>query len=190
MPESTEQMSPTLNRQTSSVETLPVLKPAPIVASELLPVPSSNIPAILVLPTLLVPKNSRVPYAEPTAAADACHSAGYRVVVEAASVQQALVRSLVPGAFRTFRKVGVDAGLYRAKAEQIRQMLNSKGLSYNPAVELIVATATNTGVLGTGTCSARKSIHPATVRTAPIARNPRSQANSRSAPVLHDEYRI
>jgi len=45
MPESTEQMSPTLNRQTgSSVETLPVLKPAPIVASELLPVPSSNIP--------------------------------------------------------------------------------------------------------------------------------------------------
>jgi len=36
-----------------------------------------------------------------------------------------------PGAFRTFRKVGVDAGgafSDRAKAEQIRQMLNSKGL--------------------------------------------------------------
>jgi len=47
----------------------------------------------------------------------------------------------------------MQAGAFsdRAKAEQIRQMLNSKGLSYNPAVELIVATATNTGVLGTGT---------------------------------------
>jgi len=68
----------------------------------------------------------------------------------------------------------MQAGAFsdRAKAEQIRQMLNSKGESYNPAVELIVATATNTGVLALvlSCCSARKSIHPATVRTAPIAK--------------------
>jgi parallel beta-helix repeat protein len=139
MPESTAQVSPTLNRQTDgSVETLPVLKPAPIVASELLPVPSSNIPIgdPRSLPTLLVPKNSRVPYAgspplPPTRAT--ALGLSYRVVVEAASAsKQALVRSLVPGAFRTFSKgrVLMQAGAFsdRAKADQIRRMLNSKGL--------------------------------------------------------------
>jgi len=109
MPESTEQMSPTLNRQTgSSVET-PVLKPAPIVASELLPVPSSNIPIgdPRSLPTLLVPKirvsRLRAHPLPPTRAT----ALGYRVVAASAASFGAIAR---PGAFRTFRKVGVDAG--------------------------------------------------------------------------------
>lgn len=125
-------------RQTGgSVRTLPVLQPARIVASELLPVPSSNVPIgdSRKLPTVLVPKSRVSSVASPPLPPTRATALGlsYRVVVEAASAsKQALVRSLVPGAFRTFSqgKVLMQVGAFsdRAQADKIRRMLSSKGL--------------------------------------------------------------
>ena len=111
---------------------LPVLQPAPIVVSELTPIPSSNMPISNPpnLPQLAVPKSS---------ASTATHlmttalSLRYRVVVEAHSdSEQNQVRSLVPGAFRTFSngRVLMQVGAFsdRAKADEIRRLLSSKGL--------------------------------------------------------------
>ena len=57
----------------------------------------------------------------------------YRVVVEAHSdKEQSQVRSLVPGAFRTFSngRVLMQVGAFsdRAKADEIQRLLSSKGL--------------------------------------------------------------
>ena len=120
-----------------SVRTLPVLQSARIVASELLPVPSSNVPIgdSRNLPTVLVPKSRVLSAGSPPLPPTRATALGlsYRVVVEAASAsKQALVRSLVPGAFRTFSqgKVLMQVGAFsdRTQADKIRRMLSSKGL--------------------------------------------------------------
>jgi len=84
------------------------------VASELLPVPSSNIPIgdPRSLPTLLVPKIRVSRRASPPLPPTRATALGlsYRVVVEAASASKQAGAIARPGAFRTFRKVGVDAG--------------------------------------------------------------------------------
>lgn len=122
----------------STRQTLPVLEPAPIVTSELLPVPSRNIP---IGNTGKLPKVGRAQSSlAPSAGSTPLQPTGgtslglrYRVVVEAESEsKQALVRSLVPGAFRTFSNgralMQVGAFSDRANADEIRQMLSSKGL--------------------------------------------------------------
>lgn len=126
---------------------LPVLQPAQLVVSDLLPVPSANIPIgnpRKLPPVPVIPENSLapsvggqppsmgsqpLPQLQTTAA-----SLHYRVVVEAASQsQQDLVKSLVPGAFRTSSKgralMQVGAFSDRANADEIQQMLSSKGLT-------------------------------------------------------------
>ena len=124
--------------QPDGIPPLPVLQPAPIVVTELLPVPSPNIPVgnSRQLPPVVVPTNSLLPSAEipplpPTRGT--LLGLRYRVVVEAESKsKQSLVRSLIPGAFRTFSKgrVFMQAGAFsdRAKANEIQQMLIAKGL--------------------------------------------------------------
>ena len=117
---------------------LPVLEPAPIVASELLPVPSRNIPIgnTRKQPKLGGTQNSLAPSVRSLSLpSNRPMSLGlhYRVVVEAESEsKQALVRSLIPGAFRTFSngRVMMQAGVFsdRVNADEIVQMLNSKGL--------------------------------------------------------------
>ena len=118
-------------------QALPVLQPAPIVVTELLPVPSPNIPVgeSRQLPPVVVPTNplpsAEIPPLPPTQGT--LLGLRYRVVVEAESQsKQSLVRSLIPGAFRTFSKgrVFMQAGAFsdRAKANEIQQMLVTKGL--------------------------------------------------------------
>ena len=119
----------------TTVLTLPALEPAPIITSELLSAPKSNVPIgnPRNLPTVVVPIH--VPAANPPLPPTRATALGlrYRVVVEAHSKsEQSRVRSLVPGAFRTFSKgrVLMQVGAFsdRAKASKIRQMLSSKGL--------------------------------------------------------------
>lgn len=117
-----------------TAQKLPVLQPAPIVASELSAVPSSNMPIVNPpkLPQLAVPNSSasgdsHLPPTRTTL------SLRYRVVVEAHSdSEQSRVRSLVPGAFRTFSngRVLMQVGAFsdRAKADEIQRLLSSKGL--------------------------------------------------------------
>lgn len=114
---------------------LPVLEPAPINTSQLLPVPNSNIPignsSNQVKPQVLTRTIPTIRTQQPLSAVD--KGFRYRVVVEAASfTQQALVRSLVPGAFRTVSngKAILQAGAFsdRAKAEEILQLLTKNGL--------------------------------------------------------------
>jgi len=129
-PASTPQVLPTpsspppVQKSGSSQQTLPVLQSAPIVESKVLPVPTPKVPTgNRRKPELAVPQNSRAT------------SLGlrYRVVVEAHNKsQQARVRSLIPGAFRTVSKgrVIMQAGAFsdRTKAKEVLQMLKSKGL--------------------------------------------------------------
>ena len=114
---------------------LPVLEPAPINTSQLLPVPNSNIPvgnsSNQVKPQVLTRTIPTIRTQQALSAVD--KGFRYRVVVEAASfTQQALVRSLVPGAFRTVSngKAILQAGAFsdRAKAEEILQLLTKNGL--------------------------------------------------------------
>lgn len=120
-----------------SVGTLPVLQPAPIVVSELLLVPNSNVPIgnPRNLPTVVVSKSPVLSAGTPPLPPTRATALGlrYRVVVEAASAgKQALVRSLIPGAFRLFLngRVLMQAGAFsdRAQADETRRMLRSKGL--------------------------------------------------------------
>lgn len=125
-------------RTSSTRQTLPVLEPAPIVTSELLPVPSRNIPIgnTRKLPKVGRSQSSLAPSARSTPLPPTGGTSlglRYRVVVEAESEsKQALVRSLVPGAFRTFSngRVLMQVGAFsdRVNADEIRQMLSSKGL--------------------------------------------------------------
>jgi parallel beta-helix repeat protein len=137
-PIASQPVAPSQAKTGGSERRLPILQPAPIVASELMPVPSPNVPIgnPRNLPTVVVPKNSSVPSARSPSLPSTRTTAlalRYRVVVEAASAsKQALVRSLVPGAFRIFSngRVLMQAGSFsdRAKADKIRQLLSSKGL--------------------------------------------------------------
>ncbi len=121
----------------SLTQGLPVLAPAPINTSELLPVPNANIPignnSNQLKPQVLAPgvPTAGNPPQPPTLAT--AMGFRYRVVVEAETqTKQALVRSLVPGAFRTLSngKVIMQAGAFsdRASADEILQLLTGNGL--------------------------------------------------------------
>lgn len=120
----------------ASQKNLPLLKPAPVVVSELLPVPSSNIPIgnSRKQPKLAMHKKSLTPSYRSQLPLTRTTELGlrYRVVVEAHSEsEQSTVRSLVPGAFRTVAngRVLMQAGAFsdRANADEIQQLLSSKG---------------------------------------------------------------
>ncbi len=118
---------------------LPVLQSAQIVEAELLPVPSGNIPVgnSRKLPQVPVQRNARPaddgsPPLPPTQATSL--GLRYRVTVAADSKsQQEQVRSLVPGAFRTFNngKVLMQVGAFsdRAKAMEMQQYLSGQGVT-------------------------------------------------------------
>lgn len=122
----------------STASKLPMLQPAPMSESDLLPVPGGSIPIgdHRTLPKVQSSQNAHVtaagtPPMPPTLAT--ALGLRYRVVVEAASEStQAEVRSLVPGAFRILShgQVLMQAGAFsdRAKASELLQLLNSKGL--------------------------------------------------------------
>lgn len=112
---------------------------AAVPASNLLPVPGDDIPLgnIGGLPTIDVSRDPlrRTASLPPAANSSRAVAMGlrYRVVVEAESERdQAQVRSLVPGAFRTSvnGRVVMQAGAYsdRANADETAQFLNSSGL--------------------------------------------------------------
>ena len=138
-PTTSNAVPPPPSQSGSIPRTLPVLQPAPIIMSELLPVPNGNIPIgdTRKLPKVAVPRrNSRTPSAgSPPLPPTRATSLGlrYRVVVEAESAsKQAFVRSVVPGAFRTFAngRVLMQVGAFgeRAKADEMLQLVKSKGL--------------------------------------------------------------
>ncbi len=118
---------------------LPVLQSAQIIEAELLPVPGGNIPVgnSRKLPKVPMRQNANPsdggsPPIPPTQATSL--GLRYRVVVAADSKsQQDQVRSLVPGAFRTFNngKVLMQVGAFsdRAKAEEMQQYLTSQGVT-------------------------------------------------------------
>lgn len=117
---------------------LPVLESAQIIEAELLPVPGGNIPVgnSRKLPKPSVNRNTATstaggPPIPPTHAT--ILGMRYRVVVEADSKsKQDFVRSVVPGAFRTFvnGKVLMQVGAYkeRAEADEMLQRVTSQGL--------------------------------------------------------------
>ncbi len=117
---------------------LPVLESAQIIEAELLPVPGGNIPVgnSRKLPKPSVNRNTATstaggPPLPPTHAT--ILGMRYRVVVEADSKgKQDFVRSVVPGAFRTFAngKVLMQVGAYkdRAEADEMMRRITSKGL--------------------------------------------------------------
>lgn len=116
---------------------LPVLQSAQIVEAELLPVPGGNIPVgnSRKLPKVPVRQNANPSDGGPPIPPTQATSLGlrYRVVVAADSKsKQDQVRSLVPGAFRTFNngKVLMQVGAFsdRAKAEEMQQYLTSQGV--------------------------------------------------------------
>lgn len=122
----------------ASGQNLPVLQPAQLVVSDLLPVPGTSIPvgnSRKLSPVSVIPEDSLAPSVDnrtPTQATAV--NLHYRVVVEAADQsQQDLVKTLVPGAFRTSSKgrmlMQVGAFSDRVNASEVQQMLNSKGLT-------------------------------------------------------------
>jgi parallel beta-helix repeat protein len=108
----------------------------PVRSTNLLPVPSGNIPVgnIGSLPTISVANSS---YNRTSSLGSGSYSGGaayvrYRVLVEADSESlQAEVRSLVPGAFRTYAngRTMMQAGAFgdRSLADEAAQMLNRSG---------------------------------------------------------------
>lgn len=132
---SSQELVPPPPKTGSISQNLPVLKSAQIEA-ELLPVPSGNIPIGNTRNQPKVPvRRVRTTSAEPPLPPTRATSLGlrYRVVVEAGTTsKQDAVRSLVPGAFRTFSngRVFMQVGAFsdRLKADEMLQMVNSKGL--------------------------------------------------------------
>jgi hypothetical protein len=114
-------------------QTLPVLNSAVTAESELLPVPSSNIP---VGHASNQPKKTRHPNSRAAVSPmprTTFLGPRYRVVVMTPSKrEQSKVRSLVPGAFITSSKgrVVMQAGVFsdRTGAAQMLHLLHSKGL--------------------------------------------------------------
>lgn len=120
-----------------SLQSLPVLQSAQISETDLLPVPSGNIPVgnTRNLPRISVPQNTTPTLGSPPLPPTRESAMGlrYRVIVEAANKsQQDRVRSVIPGAFRTFSngKVFMQVGAFgdRVNAEEVVQILNSRGL--------------------------------------------------------------
>lgn len=118
-------------------QNLPVLQSAQITEAELLPVPSGNIPIgnSRNLQKVSVPDSETRASGSPPLPPTRATSLGlrYRVVVEAGTQsRQSFVRSLVPGAFRTFSNgrmlMQVGAFSDRAKADEMLQMVTGKGL--------------------------------------------------------------
>lgn len=118
-------------------QNLPVLQSAQITETELLPVPSGNIPIgnSRNLQKVSVPDSETRASGSPPLPPTRATSLGlrYRVVVEAGTQsRQSFVRSLVPGAFRTFSNgrmlMQVGAFSDRAKADEMLQMVTGKGL--------------------------------------------------------------
>jgi parallel beta-helix repeat protein len=120
----------------SITQGLPVLQPAPVVTSQLLPVPSPDVPfgnarnqpQRVVARVAPATGNPPLPPTRATAL-----SLRYRVVVDAGTESlQAKVRSLVPGAFRTVSKgkAIMQAGAFsdRVKANEVLQLLTGNGL--------------------------------------------------------------
>lgn len=135
---SSQQLIPPPAQRSGTVsQNLPVLQSAQITETELLPVPSGNIPIGNSRNQQKVPvsdseiRASGSPPLPPTRATSL--GLRYRVVVEAGTQsRQAFVRSLVPGAFRTFSNgqmlMQVGAFSDRAKADEMLQMVTGKGL--------------------------------------------------------------
>lgn len=133
-------LPPPPNLNTSPMQTLPVLQSAQIAEADLLPVPNGSIPIgnPRNLPKVTVPRNYTPTPGSPPLPPTRASSMGlrYRVVVEAENkTKQDLVRSLIPGAFRTFTngKVLMQVGAFgdRANALEVIQMFNSRGLKAN-----------------------------------------------------------
>lgn len=133
---SSQQLIPPPQRGGTVGQNLPVLQSAQITEAELLPVPSGNIPIgnsrnLQKVPASGSDRASGSPPLPPTRATSL--GLRYRVVVEAGTQsRQSFVRSLVPGAFRTFSNgrmlMQVGAFSDRAKADEMLQMVTSKGL--------------------------------------------------------------
>lgn len=132
---------PTVSEQLSPPpidRNLPVLESAQISEAELLPVPGGNIPVgnsrKLPKPTVnrsIPTSTAGGPPKPPTQAS--ILGLRYRVVVEADSKnRQDFVRSVVPGAFRTYAngKVLMQVGAYkdRTEADEMMKLITSKGL--------------------------------------------------------------
>ena len=123
----------------SLTQGLPVLQPAPL--SDLLPVPSADIPfgSNRNQPQQIIARSAPdagSPPLPPTRAT--ALGLRYRVVVEAENESlQAKVRSLVPGAFRIFAngRAIMQAGAFsdRAEADEVLQLLTSNG--FKAAIE-------------------------------------------------------
>ncbi|WP_275983355.1 DUF1565 domain-containing protein [Chroococcidiopsis sp. CCMEE 29] len=138
-PAPSQPLTPPPAQNDSITKGLPVLEPAQVVTSELLPVPNSNIPIgnSRNLPRVNTPRSTATssnpsPPLPPTRAT--ALGLRYRVVVEANNAsKQANVRSLIPGAFRTVSqgRVYMQLGAFsdRAKADEMLQLAKSKGLS-------------------------------------------------------------
>ncbi len=133
---SSQELVPPPPKIGSISQNLPVLQSVQIAEAELLPVPSGNIPIGNTrnqpkVPVRRVRTTSTEPPLPPTRAT--ALGLRYRVVVEAGTAsKQNAVRSLVPGAFRTFSngRVFMQVGAFsdRLKADEMLQMVNSKGL--------------------------------------------------------------
>ncbi|MBE9180743.1 DUF1565 domain-containing protein [Oculatella sp. LEGE 06141] len=110
----------------------------PLPQANLLPVPGSDIPVgnIAGMPTVAISRDPLQRVALNSAVGSSQAAAlglRYRVVVEAENEgMQAQVRSLIPGAFRTYAngRLVMQAGAYsdRANAEDAARMLNNSGL--------------------------------------------------------------
>ena len=134
---SSQQLIPPPAQRSGTVsQNLPVLQSAQII-DELLPVPSGNIPIgnSRNQQKVSVPDSEIRASGSPPLPPTRATSLGlrYRVVVEAGTQsRQAFVRSLVPGAFRTFSNgqmlMQVGAFSDRAKADEMLQMVTGKGL--------------------------------------------------------------
>jgi parallel beta-helix repeat protein len=128
-------LPPPANPNLGSIN-VPVLQSAQITEADLLPVPSGNIPIgnPRNLPKIALPRTAPTPGTPPLPPTrESALGLRYRVVVEAENKsQQDLVRSLVPGAFRTFAngKVFMQVGAFgdRANADEVLQLLNTRGL--------------------------------------------------------------
>lgn len=112
--------------------------PSPSPQTNLLPVPGSEIPVgnIAGMPTVAVSRDPLQRVASnsaPVPSQAAALGLRYRVVIEAEDEGlQAQVRSLIPGAFRTYAngRIVMQAGAYsdRANAEDAARLLNNSGL--------------------------------------------------------------
>ncbi|MDX2213214.1 MAG: DUF1565 domain-containing protein [Oculatellaceae cyanobacterium bins.114] len=134
-PQSNRPAQSPLPQQTASRALRPA---APVPSSNVLPVPNGNAPVgnIGDMPTVVVSQNplqrrASVPSTDPNRAV--ALGLRYRVVVEAEDENtQAIVRSLIPGAFRTQAngRIMMQAGAYsdRANADETVQWLTSNGL--------------------------------------------------------------